>query len=144
MIRKLLTERQKLIRARKGKRAWSERHKAAGLCSGCTNKVLPGFSRCGKCRTENWIPFLPCLHCGRNLATPRQKGSRYHDLCRIRWRRIRARLIWNTSQRSPAYIKGHRKAALNYQRLHKRLGLCANCPRRAVGRYCRTHERSYA
>lgn len=142
VIRLLLTDRQKLIRARKSKSKWSERHKAAGLCSSCTNKTSPGLTRCRECRKKAWKRRV-CSFCGRMLASPISPGLRTHGPCRMRWMRLRARVIWNSSERSPAYIAGHRRAALAYQERHRRRGLCAVCPRRTIMSRCRLHRRAY-
>ena len=102
------------------RKKYTDWHRAAGLCVACPGKASPGLTRCLQCRRLRMKEFVPCRYCGANLPIPRRAPYRYHDRCRVKAIRHRARVIWNSAERTPAYIAGHRRAALGYQRRHRR------------------------
>ena len=136
------TERKRRYPVEKYRAGYIARHKRLGLCVACSGKASSGFVHCLQCRRMRWKVFLSCRFCGRNITIPRKTGTRLHEWCKIKYRRLRGRIKWARLSRTPAYIKGHQKATKKYQRKHKRLGLCKACPRPAVrGVYCLRHKK---
>ena len=116
---------------------YQERHRRLGLCVNCSRKAKTGMLQCRVClaRTrEQWMARHPkfCPECGKLIKPEeRHSGKKFHKLCA---QRRRARM----------YPQWHRLAVLAYQRTHRKLGLCPQCPRKAFkGALCRKHYRMY-
>jgi len=110
--------------------------KRLGLCvQSCGRKTEAGRSRCDVClrkaraRKKVLHPVF-CVECKRPIKfEERSAGIRLHKLCA-------------QERQARRYPHQHRSAALAYQRRHKEMGLCLNCPQKAFrAGYCRKHYR---
>jgi len=122
---KLITNAYKRYRAR---------HIKAGLCVQCSRRAAKGLLRCRVClekERKRHIEQHP-LFCGecKKLIKPEDRNrNRLHRQCAEKRR----------ARREPPV---HRRAVLAYQKRHRKLGLCHNCPRkRFKGGLCRKHYR---
>ncbi len=107
-------------------------YKRLGICGSCGRKAKTGMVRCRVCleRTRLWRMTrhpLFCLECRKLIRPEERTGRRIHKKC------VQKRI-------ARMHPPTHRKAALAYQRRHRRLGLCTSCPRKAFkGSLCRKH-----
>ncbi len=108
------------------------RHIKAGLCVRCSRKPKPGFLWCRVClersrkRSMERHPLF-CLECRKLIRPEERTGRIFHRRCAHK--RI-ARM----------HPPPHRRAALAYQKRHRKLGLCTSCPRKLFkGSLCRKH-----
>ncbi len=113
---------------------YKARHINAGLCVQCSRKPERGLLRCRACLVkarEQWMTRHPlfCAECGKLIKPEeRQIGKRFHKLC--------------GQNRRARYPQHHRATALAYQKRHRELGLCLQCPRKVFkGGLCRKHYR---
>jgi len=119
----------------KSTKRYQERHRRLGLCVSCSRKAKTGMLQCRVClaRTrEQSMARHPkfCPEC-RKLIKPeeRRRGNRFHKLC-------------GQKRRARMYPLKHRSAVIAYEKRHKELGLCTNCPRKVFkGSLCRKHYR---
>ncbi len=115
-------------------RRYKAKHKLLGLCVMCSRKATDGFLRCRVCRArERELRMarhpLFCSECRKIIRPEERDGRRFHKSCAQR-------------RRARNYPQQHRSAAVAYQRRHKEMGLCSNCPRKAVrGGLCARHYR---
>ncbi len=112
---------------------YQERHKRLGLCLTCSRKATQGLLRCRVCRAKSReirmarYPLF-CPEC-RKLIKPEERhgGKSFHKLCAQK-------------RRARKYLLTHRLASLAYQRRHRELGLCIQCPKKVFkGGLCRRH-----
>lgn len=121
------------------RKRYAEQHKAKGLCVACSQRAVVGKTRCIQCARLRWKQAKPCQWCGHLLSLPNVGGIKYHARCKRRGKLFLERQNWNRSERTPAYVEAHKRAAVAYQMRHKRKGLCRACPRTARGAYCAKH-----
>jgi len=113
---------------------YRERHKRLGLCPLCSRKPKAGMVHCEVClrrKRERWRlqHSVYCPECSKPLKPDERIGGRFHNLCA---QKRRARM----------YPLGHTSAVIAYEKRHRQLGLCTNCPRKAFkGGLCRKHYR---
>ncbi len=107
--------------------------KQLGLCLTCSRKATKGLLQCRVCRAKNRevrmarYPLF-CPEC-RKLIKPEERhgGKSFHKLCAQK----------RKARREPPT---HRRAALAYQRRHRKMGLCSKCPRKVFKSWlCRKH-----
>ncbi len=111
---------------------YKERKKLRGLCINCGRKRNSGKLRCDSCmrkwnlRRMESHP-LYCGECNQLIRPEERKGNLFHKKCA-------------ENRVARIYPQQHRSAALAYQRKHKEMGLCLNCPRKAFkAGLCRRH-----
>ncbi len=115
-------------------RARHMRHIKAGLCVKCSRKPKPGLLHCRVCleraRKRHMARHpLYCLECRKLIRPEERTGRSIHKKC------VQKRI-------ARMYRLTHRRAVLAYQKRHRKLGLCHNCPRkRFKGGLCRKHYR---
>ncbi len=110
-----------------------ERHRRLGLCTWCNRKAKTGRVLCQVCQeriSKRQMELHPlfCPEC-RKLIDPieRRGGRTFHKLC-------------SEKRRARMYPLTHRRAAIAYQRRHRKMGLCTSCPRKVFkGGLCRKH-----
>ncbi len=70
---------------------------------------------------------LFCPECKTLIRPEERNGRKFHKLCAEK-------------RQSRRYPQIHRSAAIAYQERHKKMGLCASCPRKVFkGGLCRKH-----
>ncbi len=111
------------------------KRKRLGACVRCGRKAESGRSQCGVCLRKNrvrWMVLHPvfCGECKRPIQSKeRSVGKSFHRLCAQK-------------RQARTYPPQHRAAALAYQRRHKEMGLCIECPQRALkAGLCQKHYR---
>lgn len=115
-------------------KGYEERHRRLGLCLLCNRIAKTGMLHCEIClaRKRKWWRArhpLFCAECGKEFKPDERTGRSLHRTC------AQKRL-------ARKYPQWHRSAVLAYQRRHRELGLCFNCPRKAFkGGRCRKHYR---
>ncbi len=113
---------------------YKARHIKLGLCVQCSRKPKPGLLLCRVCweRVRKWRMArnpLFCLECRKLIRPEERTGRSIHKKC------VQKRI-------ARIYPLVHRRAALAYQRRHRKMGLCIKCPRKAFkGGLCRKHYR---
>ncbi len=111
-----------------------EQRKRLGLCVQCSRKAATGLVSCRVCleRTRKWRMArhpLYCLECRKLIRPEERTGRIYHKKC------VQKRI----ARMHPLV---HRRAVLDYQKRHRKLGLCYRCPRKVFkGGLCRKHHR---
>jgi len=106
-------------------------HKRLGICVSCSRKAKTGII-CLVCQArlkKRWMARHPlyCRECRKLIRPEERTGKSYHRRCAQK----------RIARMHPLI---HRRAALAYQKRHRKLGLCHSCPRKAFkGGLCRKH-----
>ncbi len=113
---------------------YKARHIKAGLCVKCSRKPKPGLLHCRVCRERARSRYMArnplfCLECRKLIKPEERTGRSIHKKC------VQKRI-------ARIYPLVYRRAVLVYQKRHRKLGLCIQCPRKAFkGGLCRKHHR---
>jgi hypothetical protein len=115
-------------------RRYRERHKALGLCSWCSNPVLPGRGYCGECQQRYHDAYLlrmgprTCQDCG--VEIPRvfgQKAAHWCPGCKAARKSAQRKALWQRLKADPRYQESNRKSSLAFQHRMKAAGRCCQC-----------------
>jgi hypothetical protein len=112
------------------RRIYYQRRRATGLCVDCTDRALPGRSRCerhllGGAERMRRRRRVICRRCKRPILDgERQHGRLYHPDCFRQKERER--------MATPEYRARALRRVRAYQERHRQQGLCLKCPRAAM------------